>query len=289
MKVNKPGGPRQPSKNEYLIISAVSFAVSLFCVYYYLHSVQGNTNSQTSSQVFYLILIIFGVAISILLFGVMRSYALLKGVQFGAKYRFSGPIVGVILVVVGGFYLPKGTGREILSVTIVDRKHVPIDHGKVTISFAQFSRQEMVDNNGKAVFPDVVNDDLVNMVKFDVQSDGYDRLVLDTTLHNTHPIEMTLSPVRVIHISGTVTDANDMPIRDVTVMVDGTNFHGLTISNGSFSFDIVNYSIGDAINLVTSHKSYRDKTVSYKITSRDMQGIGLVLAPLNHYTPPDPK
>jgi len=287
MKVNKSGGPRQPSKNEYIIISVVCFAVALFCIYYYLHAIQGNTTTQISSQVFYLILIIFGVAVSILLFGVTRSYALMKGVQFGAKYRFSGPIVGVILVVVGGFYLPKGTAKEILSVTIVDKKHMPVDHGKVTISFSQFSRQEMVDNNGKAVFPDVVNDDLVSKIKFDVQSDGYDRLVVDTLLHGFHPIELTLAPVRVIHISGMVTDANAMPIRDVTVMVDGTNFHGLTITNGSFSFDIFNYSIGDEINLVTSHKKYRDKTVNYKIMSRDANGIELVLAPLGPYTPPE--
>jgi uncharacterized membrane protein HdeD (DUF308 family) len=263
-----------------IVPAIIALAAALFCIYYYLHAIQTNTSTQVSSQVFYLILILFGVCVSILIFSLTRSYAQLKGTHLGARYRFSGPVVGVILVVLGGFYLPKPASAKILSVMVVGKEHVPVGHGKVTLHFSNFSREVVADDNGQAVFPGVTTDDLANPIRFDVERDGYQRIVFDTLLKGPQPIEVTLSPINTIQVSGTVTDANDLPISDVEVMVESSRFSGRTISNGSFSFDIIDYSIGNEINLVTSHRNYRDKTTRIRIHSQKMKEISIVLAPL---------
>jgi hypothetical protein len=64
-------------------------------------------------------------------------------------------------------------------------------------------------------------------------------------------------------------------------MVDGTRFYGKSITNGSYSFDLTGYLIGDQVNLVTSDKDYKDKTKNLKIERQDMTNIDFVLQPLH--------
>jgi hypothetical protein len=54
--------------------------------------------------------VLFGMAASALIFGIMNSYAPL--VLHSGKcysYKLTGPVVGVVLTVLGGFMIPKVT------------------------------------------------------------------------------------------------------------------------------------------------------------------------------------
>jgi len=280
MNKNPTGTSMKAPIATYIIISAIGFLLSVFCVYYYIHFIQGNVSEEVSQEVFYLILILFGISASAMIFGVMNSVGVLKGERSGTKYYLTGPAVGVVLVVLGGFYLPRSTVKRILSVRVMNERHFPVTSGKVTIFLSQYTREQVIDNNGLAVFSDINVDDLTGKIKFDITSEGYSRMVFDTLLRNPAPIQIILSERKVIHISGKVTDANEMPISDVVIMVDGTQFFAKTITNGSYSFNITNYSIGDAIDLVSSNKGYKDKTRNLKIERQDMENIDFVLQPL---------
>ena len=53
---------KQLPASTYIIISVTGFLISLFCVYYYLHNIQGSVSEAVSQKVFYLILVVFGIA-----------------------------------------------------------------------------------------------------------------------------------------------------------------------------------------------------------------------------------
>jgi hypothetical protein len=264
----------------YIGISAVGFILSGFCIYYYLHFIQGNVTEQVSQKVFYIILILFGISASAMIFGAMNSYGVLTGEQLATKFHLTGPVVDVILVVAGGFYLPKGPGKDTLSIRAVNEQHIPVTNGKVTLYFQHYTREQTFDDKGLALFSDINEDELSQKIKFDIISDGYSRLTLDTLLRTFASIQVVLQPAKAIHISGRITNADEMPISDVTVMVDGTRFFGNSITDGTYSFDIFEYSIGDEINLVTSNPRYKDKIRVHKIDRQEMKDIDFVLQPL---------
>ena len=280
MPARRTSAPKQLSASTYIIIAIVGFIISLFCVYYYLHFIQGSVTKTVGQQMFYLILILFGIAASALVFGAMNSYGVLNGEKLDTKFEFAGPIVGVILVVLGGFFLPKGVTEQTIALRIVDEHNTPVTNGKVTLYFAHHTREQAIDNKGSVVFSDINEEDLKSKIKVDVISDGFSRFTLDTLINSFSPLQLKLLTNRRLHISGQVTDADDRPIKDVEVMVDGDRFSSKTVNNGTYSLRVSDYFIGDEIKLVTSHKDFKDKMRTIKIDRQDMSNVDFVLQPL---------
>ncbi len=281
-KMNNKGTTtrKQLPVSTYIIIAAVGFLLSLFCTYYYLHYIQGKVNERVSQNIFYLVLIVFGIAASALIFGAMNSYGVLSGTKMDTKFKFTGPIVGVILVVLGGFYLPKSATPQTLAIRIVNDNRTPVTNGKITLYFAHYSREQAIDDKGLAVFSDISEEDLNSNIKVDVMSEGYARLTFDTSLKNFSPLQLALTPNRVVQIYGQVTDADDRPIKDVEILVEGTPYFSKTVNNGTYSLKVSNYFIGDEISIVTSHKNYKDKMRTVKIDKQQMTNVDFVLQPL---------
>ena len=276
------GNPqRKPvSVATYLIVSVISLIAAIGIGYYYFHYLRQSSTEKMDDRVFYLVLILFGMAASALIFGVMNSYASLKGIQANVTYKFTGPVVGVILVVLGGFMLPKGSNVQFLSIRLFDQDKNPLTRGKVTLSFPHYQRDESINEKGLVVFPEIPYDQLRNKIIINVVSDGYANVTIDTLLSNFDPIDLTLTQAKIIRISGTVKDAADRPIRDVEVEVDGTQYAAKTINDGSFDIPIPGYHFGDRITLVTSHPLYEDKTKEFDIESGEIDKIEFVLNPL---------
>ena len=276
------GNPqRKPvSVATYLIVSVISLIAAIGIGYYYFHYLRQSSTEKMDDRVFYLVLILFGMAASALIFGVMNSYASLKGIQANVTYKFTGPVVGVILVVLGGFMLPKGSNVQFLSIRLFDQDKNPLTRGKVTLSFPHYQRDESINEKGLVVFPEIPYDQLRNKIIINVVSDGYANVTIDTLLSNFDPIDLTLTQAKIIRISGTVKDAADRPIRDVEVAVDGTQYAAKTINDGSFDIPIPGYHFGDRITLVTSHPLYEDKTKEFDIESGEIDKIEFVLNPL---------
>ncbi len=277
---NKRPAQKPVSVSTYLLISVVSLVAALLIGYYYLHYLKQVGNEKMDDRIFYLVLVLFGIAASALIFGIMNSYASLKGIESNVTYKFTGPVVGVILTVFGGFMLPKGSTDQILSIRIFDQDKNPVSRGNVTITFPHYQRSASINKEGLVVFPDIPSDQLRNDIIINVVSDGYAKVTLDTLLSNFNPIQLTLSQAKVIRLSGKVEDAADRPIRDVEVQVDGTPYADKTINDGSFDIPIPGYHFGDRITLVTSHPSYEDKSKQFEIQSGEIDHIEFVLNPV---------
>jgi len=263
----------------YLVISAVSLVAALSIGYYYFHDMQQVGTEKMDDRVFYLVLVLFGVAASALIFGVMNSYATLKGIQSNVTYKFTGPVVGVIVTVLGGFMLPKGSTDQFLSIRVFDQDKNPVTRGTVTLSFPHYQRDGSISEKGLVIFPDIPADQLRNKIIINIVSDGYTAITVDTLLANFNPIDITLAQAKIIRITGTIKDAADRPIKDVDVTVDGTPYAAKSINDGSFEIPIPGYHFGDRITLITSHPAYEDKAKEFEIESGE-NNIEFVLNPL---------
>jgi hypothetical protein len=270
----------QVSPTTYIIISVVSLVAAIGIGYYYFHTMMHTSNEKMDDRVFYLVLVLFGIAASALIFGIMNSYASLQGIQANVTYKFTGPVVGVILTVLGGFLIPKGSSDQFLTVRVFDQNRNPVTRGEVTLSFPHYQREASINEKGMVVFPDIPFDQLRNNIIISVVSDGYTNITLDTLLSNFNPINLMVSQAKIIRLSGTVKDAADRPIRDVQVVVDGTPYATSTINDGSFDLPIPGYHFGDRISLVTSHPAYEDKEKAFDIESGAINKIEFVLNPL---------
>jgi Carboxypeptidase regulatory-like domain len=236
------------------------------------------------------VLVLFGIAASALIFGIMNSYASLKGLQTSVSYKFTGPVVGVIITVLGGFLIPKGSNNQFLTIRVFDQDKNPVTRGNVTLTFPHYQREASINEKGMVIFPEVPFDQLRNKIIINVASDGFASLNVDTLLSNFDPIGLTLTQSKIIRISGTVKDAADRPIKDVEVVVDGTPYGTKTINDGSFQIPIPGYHFGDRITIVTSHPAYEDKVKEFDIESGEINKIEFVLNPLSpEHTKPNRK
>lgn len=277
---NRPPTQKPVSTITYVLISVVSLIVAIAIGYYYFHYMKQGGTEKMDDRIFYLVLVLFGIAASALIFGIMNSYATLKGIQANVTYKFTGPVVGVILTVLGGFLIPKGSNDQFLSIRIFNEDKDPVTRGKVTLSFPHYQREADVNEKGLVIFPDIPYDQLRNNIIINIESDGYTNRTLDTLLADFNPINITLQQAKVIRISGFVKDAADRPIRDVEVVVDGTPYFSKTINDGSFNIPLPGYHFGDRITLVTSHAAYEDKTKQFDIETGEINKIEFVLNPL---------
>lgn len=270
------------SARGYIIIAIVGFIVSLFTIYYYLNFIQGNVADQVDQRVFYLILILFGIAASAVVFGIMNSYATLKGEKFNTRFKLAGPVVGVVLTVFGGFYLPRASAEKIITIRVFDKKKNPVTLGDVKIYLPNYIRTQSIDKMGQALFTGIPDNGLRSKIKIEVSSPGYATKQFDTMLNKVGTLELTLPLTTVVFISGQVKRANETPISDVEINVDGTRYVAYSISNGNYTLRLEEYTLGDEITITSSHDGFEDKTRAIKINSPEIKEVDFVLQPIDH-------
>lgn len=283
MATTKESDKKPVSASAYLLIAAGSLFTAIFIGYFYFQQMKKGGTDKMDDRIFYLVLILFGMAASALIFGIMNSYASLKGIQSNVTYKFTGPIVGVILTVLGGFMIPKGSTDHFLSVMVFSEDKKPVSKGHITLSFPHYQRDEYINERGMAVFPEIPHDQLRNKIIIHVVSDGYASITVDTLLENFDPINITLHQSKIIRIAGIVKDAAERPIKDVEITVDGTPFFARSINDGSFQIPIADYHFGDRITLITAHPKYEDKMKEFNLESGEINKIEFVLNPLKQH------
>jgi len=266
----------------YGIIATIGFILSLLLVYYYLHYIQGKFSDEVGQRIFYLILILFGISASALVFGVMNTYAVLTGTKQNLQLKMAGPGVGVILVVLGGLYLPPKSAEKNVIIRVFDWKKNPVIQGNVKIYLNEYIRTQSIDNLGQALFTGLPSDMANNKMKIEVSSPGYATKTFDTLLINSSTLELTLPLTTVVFISGKVKTAAEMPISGVEINVDGTRYYAISVTDGTYNLRLEEYTLGDQITLTTSHKNFEDKTIPVTINSPDIKNEDIFLNPITH-------
>lgn len=266
----------------YGIIAAIGFVLSLSLVYYYLQFIVGKVSEEVDQRIFYLILILFGIASSALVFGVMNTYAVLTGKEQNITLKMTGPGVGVILIVLGGLFLPQKSLDKNITIRVFDWKKNPVTQGNVKIYLNEYIRSQSIDNMGQALFSGIPADMIKNKMKVEVSSPGYATKIFDTLLTSTKPLELMLPLTTVVYISGKVKTAAEMPIKGVEINVDGTRYYAISVTDGSYNLRLEEYTLGDEISITTSHKDFEDKTIFLRINSPEIKNEDIFLNPVSH-------
>jgi hypothetical protein len=269
-------------KSVYGIITVTGLLISMLLLSYYLKYIQGKVTEEEDQRIFYVILLLFGIAASTLVFGIMNSYKVFKDQKSIARSKIAAPAVGVILIVMGGFYLPPKSLAKNITVRVFDWKKNALVQGDVKIYLKEYIRTQSIDKMGQALFTGIPDDINRSKIKVEVSSPGYATCSFDTVLSNSSSLELTLPLTTVVFISGKVKTASEMPIRNVEINVEGTRYYAVSITDGSYNLRLEEYTLGDEITLTTSHKDYEDKTISLKINSPDIKNQDIFLNPISH-------
>jgi hypothetical protein len=94
-------------------------------------------------------------------------------------------------------------------------------------------------------------------------------------------MEFSLPFTTAVFISGRVKTADEHPIKNVEVNVDGTRFYGLSITDGSYLIRLEEYTMGDEITITTSHDEYEDKTFALRISAPEIKNLDIFLNPVH--------
>ena len=262
-----------------IIIAISGFIISILAIYYYLQ-MQEKLSDQLDQRIYYLILVVFGIAASAVVFGLMNSYASLKGETLNKKLQLAGPIVGVVLTVFGGFYISPDPMEKTVTIRVFDKNKKPITDGDVKIYLPEYIRTQSIDKMGQALFTGIPQQSIKSRIKIEVSSPGYFTNHYDTVLNKQGNLELTLPLSDVVIISGQVKKANETPISDVEINVDGTKYVAYSVSNGTYQLRLEEYTLGDEITITTTHGGFEDKTRSLKINGPEIKDIDFVLQPV---------
>lgn len=179
------------------------------------------------------------------------------------------------------YYKPSKSERTV-TIRVFDHNKKPLIQGDVKIYLDQYIRTESINKMGQALFTEIPADVAKNKIKIEVVSPGYATKVFDTAIFKSSTIELTLPLTTVVNISGRITTAADMPVKGVEIDVDGTRYSALTINDGTYSLELQEYTLGDEITLVTSHKDFEDKKVALKIDAPQLTK-DIVLNPVQRH------
>lgn len=280
----KPATSSKKQIRLYAIIAIAGFIVSALLAYYYLHYRQPDASDENRGLIVYLLLIVFGIAVSAIVFGIMNTYAVIKTGYHNIKLSMIGPGVGVLLVIAGWAKFrprPVDTRYKTATIRLFDHNKKPVPQGNVKIYLNQYIRTQSVDDMGQALFTEIPAEMTRDKMKIEVTSPGYTMQTFDTLLIDDKPIDLMMKLKTVVVITGSVTTAADNPIKNVEVSVDGTKYYAITVNNGSYSLRLQEYTLGDEISITTSHKDYEDKTILVTIDGPSLTR-NIVLNPVAH-------
>jgi hypothetical protein len=260
----------------------VGFILSIGLAVFYVMFIVQRVDELNDLRFYYLILVLFGLAVSAVLFGAMNSYASLQGEHLGKQFQLTGPIVGVVLVVWFGLHPPGIAAEKTLTVRVFDRNGASVSQGTVALYLNQYIRDQSIDTRGQALFTELPARKSSEKVKIEVSSPGYKRIQFDTVLKHSTVMELKLELNPVILISGRAKRANENPIPDVEIHVDGTRYAVRSTTDGTYTLRLEEYTLGDKVTITSSHPRYEDKTLPLQITDPEIGNIDFVLNPVDN-------
>jgi hypothetical protein len=246
------------------VYARISFLVFLCCIGVLLSLILNAdklTRLRLTEHVYYIVLVLMGLAAAVFLFGVLPSSATYEGTLLGGTLRLSGPIVGAALVVVGGyFFLPNPTTFP-LTVYVhgeSGRQELVLRGlGRVMLELGPDARSEPIGENGQAYFPAIPASFRGQEVPAWVESETYESVNpgakerLDgTTLY----LAVRRKIIRYV-LAGS-TDAVGNPLLGVRVVLPEYHVEGETNRNGRFELQVGAES-QRMVELVAQRQGYR--------------------------------
>ena len=192
-------------------------------------------------NVYYVVLVLLGLATAGFLFGVLRSYAVYTGNVLGGTLELGGPIVAAALVVIGGFYLPKPAPEAFTVTVLVHGEAGPHDLvlrnvGVVWMTLDPDRRQERIGDKGQADFKNIPANFRGQEVPVSIEAEGFEMVRSSGKYRLTGTsIDMTVRR-KAARLGGRVQDEAGKPVSDAVVSVAGASVK--TDATGHFELTV---------------------------------------------------
>ncbi len=237
------------SQKRWITVSAIAFFISLSASF--LLIVFGNRLSDfgITNKIYFLILIPLGFSSAAFLSGAMKSYASYTsdGKGLPGKLELTGPIVIFLLVVIGGFYIPKLMEES----QTFDLKVRILSEDQETSQFDDGSMRLYLDDKtytgnireGEVVFSTIPNEFQNKNVRIELLVEGYqlvspegiriskDKRALDLQVKKKEAYKSTV-------VRGSVTDEKGYPIPNAILNFSSGLATGSTNEIGDFNIQV---------------------------------------------------
>jgi hypothetical protein len=244
--VTKPSGNNRIGRIPlYARISFVAFLCCFVVLLLLIVDADKLTGLGLTEHVYYLVVVLMGLAAAGFLFGVLPSSASYEGTLLGGALKLSGSIVGAALVVVGAhFFVPK-TFTFPLTVYVHGaggpQDIVLRSSGHVILRLGPDTRVEPIGENGQAYFRAVPANFRGQEVPAWVESETYESVDpsaqrrLDSTT-----LDLVVRK-RILHykLGGTVSDSAGNPLPGVRIVLSEYHIDGETNRDGRFDLQVV--------------------------------------------------
>ncbi|MCX5644689.1 MAG: carboxypeptidase-like regulatory domain-containing protein [Phycisphaerae bacterium] len=225
----------------YAVVSLVSVVFGLAVLAVLVWQADKLTALGLTGYVYYVVLVLLGLAVAVVLFKVCHSYAHYRGEQLGGILELGGPIVGFALVVIGGFVLvPPNSQTFPLTVYVhgeAGRQDMVVKNtGIVILDLGGDRRLEPIGDRGQAVFPAIPSQYRRQPVPVSVEARGFE-LANPGAQPRLEGSSLYVAVKRLAgRIAGHVQDEAGKSIPDAVVSVAGMS--GKTDASGYFELSV---------------------------------------------------
>jgi hypothetical protein len=182
-KSGEAAAPTQPlSGKEYAVVGLVLLLFGIGLLIGFVLLAPRLLTNGLLDQVYYPVIILFGLVAAVVLFGVMKSYASLTVKQPGILLQLGGPAVVAVLVVFGGIRFVPRVG----SFNVVVRPHAEglpiISSGRIRLEYGANPAIRDLDSSGDAEFREIPHEYAGQTVRVLPDVEGYERVYQTVTL-----------------------------------------------------------------------------------------------------------
>lgn len=185
------------SAKNYVIIAMLGLIFAAGFTVFYIYRVPKLIEGGVQGQIFYLLLIPWGLSAAAFLFGAMKSYARFSHKHLGSFLELGGPVVLFCLVIVGGFKLvPPAPETLDLAVRAHSKESPLLTSGQITLDLPGLPHAN-IGPDGEANFKGISAKFRGTAIRVLPHVDGYeekwltpklDGNVLDVDLERAHPV-----------------------------------------------------------------------------------------------------
>lgn len=231
----------EPSYVVPLVVAAIAFVVGIGLLLFLVFGGETLVRLGLTGNVWFVLLLVLGLAAAIVVFSLFKSYARYKGKVFGGVVELGGPVVVMLVVVLLGFFLVKEPTLQFDLTAFVhgpkgQQDMVLRNDGQVWLQVGSDKRSERIGDKGEARFVGIPANLRGLKTKLWVEADKYEtegdvEIVLDAKAFHV-PVKVKLLP-----LNGTVVDAESKkPLVGAKVVVDGRE--AITSPGGSFEISL---------------------------------------------------
>ena len=143
-----------------------------------------------------------GVGVAAIINIIAGSSLSIKGTIKGVDYNFTGPVVAVILCVLGYFYFIREDAAAKTDRTFTVRvfsNNIPVNAGLVKLYINGLNLEPLTISNGQAIFSDIPREKLQQTITIFTTAPGFQSRSVNTIVGDMPDIRLNITTLAAIH------------------------------------------------------------------------------------------